>query len=61
MEDFCCAELAVTGGHCYLDLLMDCAFMERQPAYYAFKLKLKQSFGKRRSGTSCIMMLEKNY
>lgn len=44
---------------CYLDLLMDCAFLERQPAHYAFKLKLKQSFGKRRPGNSCVMMLEK--
>lgn len=61
MEDLCHVELAVTGGHCYLDLLMDCAFLERKPAYYAFKLKLKQSFGKRRPGNSCVMMLQKNY
>lgn len=59
MEDLCHVQLAVTGGHCYLDLLMDCAFLERQPAYYAFKLKLKQSFGKRRPGNSCVTMLEK--
>lgn len=47
MEDLCHVELAVTSGHCCLDLLMDCAFLERQPAYYAFKLKFKQSFEKK--------------
>lgn len=59
MKDLCHVLLVVSGGHCHLDLPSDCAFLERRAAYDAFKLKLKQSFGKRKIN-NCVMMLEKN-
>lgn len=61
MKDLCHVQLAVSGGHCHLDLTTDCAFLERWAAYDAFKLKMKQSFGKRKIRNNCVMMLEKNY
>lgn len=46
MKDLCHVQLAVSGGHFYPDLPTDCAFLWRQAAYDAFKLKIKQSFEK---------------
>lgn len=47
MKDLCHVQLAVGSGHFHPDLPNDCAFLGRQAAYDAFKLKIKQSFGKR--------------
>jgi len=41
-------QLAVSGGHCHLDLPTDCAFLERWAAYHAFTWESKTSFGKRK-------------
>ena len=60
MKDLCHVQLAISGGHCHLDLPTDCAFLERWAAYNAFKLKSKQSFGKRKIRNNYVMMLGKN-